>query len=105
MIYALGGVSEGLFVLPFSTNLSTPRSLWTTGGLVGGGAEFKVTEHFSVLAEYRYMSFRYTRSSNDFLTEATPTPATSTTVSQTLTTSLYNRFNFNMGQFGIVYRI
>jgi opacity protein-like surface antigen len=106
LLYVLGGVTEGHFVVPPQDDpQGGKRYQWETGGTVGGGAEYKFNEHLSFLAEYRYMWFNYDRNRSNFTNQTIIANNITTTTQSSTYAHIGNDLNFNLGQIGIVYRI
>lgn len=109
MVYGLVGLTEGHFVLPDSFDVAGGRrGQWEEGVTAGVGVEHKLNEHWSLLAEYRYMHFDIDRSSSTS-SNSTQTTVTTSVTQTTLFSSNFRRttdtdMNFNAGRIGIVYR-
>lgn len=118
LLYGLAGGSEGKFSFTSpTTTVTTPTSIgqlgsaWELGWLLGGGIEYKLTENWSILGEYRHFDYNFDNRWNTALntntgsTATTPNTRTQTTVSNNTAFHLQTYFNFNVGNIGVVYRI
>ena len=116
LIYALVGATEGnFFTVDTSNNTAggstateNKRSQWQLGLTAGGGVEYKLSEHWSLLGEYRYLHFNFNQ--NGSLSSTTKntnqlTHAPSSETSSISSQNTHSNFNFNLGQIGIVYRV
>jgi opacity protein-like surface antigen len=100
LLYVLGGGVAGHFVIPDNNDLiGSQRSRWVPGYTVGAGAEHRLTPHWSVRGEYRYVHFDVDRAAAS--ASSTPAPPFVTTNSgiQNWSTAL----DFHLGKIGIVY--
>jgi opacity protein-like surface antigen len=62
LLYGLGGLELGHFAYPDNNDiLGGQNSKWVAGYTAGAGAELKLTNHWSLRGEYRYMHFNVER--------------------------------------------
>lgn len=118
LLYALVGGTEGNFVLVENNSggaagggggaTGNKLNQWQLGLTAGGGIEYKLSEHWSLLGEYRYLHFSFNQSgsltsSSNTSNQLTQTPTFAGNTSSNQNTR--SNFNFNLGQIGIVYRV
>jgi opacity protein-like surface antigen len=105
LVYALGGGTIGNFVVPDSQDpRGGDRSQWEFGFTVGAGLEHKLTQHWSVRAEYRYVHFEVDRSQATSDSQSQVQANTTFTNENSFTRSQSTDFDFHLGKIGIVYR-
>ena len=65
LLYGLGGVEFGHFVYPRGREaIGGNNGKWVPGYTAGAGAELRITDHWSLRGEYRYMHFDVDRNEN-----------------------------------------
>ncbi len=100
--------TTSLSVIPLQGATGNQRSQWKLGMTAGGGVEYQLTQHWSLLGEYRYLRFSFNqRSSIDssFNTTNQLTQELSGTANRSGSQTTHSTLNYNLGQVGIVYRI
>ena len=97
LVYGLVGPAEGRFDDTFS-------SQWQTGLRAGMGVEHKLNKNWSILAEYRFTHFNIKRNSSTISPNLSAQVGNSNLDDYQSLTSFNTSFNYNAGQFGIVYR-
>jgi len=114
LVYGLVGPTEGNFSIPDAPSYeleTTSKNIWKLGISAGAGLEYKWSDHWSFLAEYRYLGFN---NINSIGSRSSPTAslsgsaAGSTSVvrgTNTATNSSQSSLNMNIGKIGVVYRI
>src|SRR5262249_7975944 len=106
LLYALGGVTFGNFVLPDSENpVGRKRSQWEVGYTVGAGGEYRISRNWSLRGEYRYLFFEVDRgqlSASNVNSVSAPSPFSD---SPTSGRSHTTKFDFHLAKLGIVYRM
>jgi opacity protein-like surface antigen len=99
LLYGLGGIAFGHFTYPDGqNNLIDSDGKWATGYTVGGGAELKIAQHWSLRGEYRYLHFDI-GSGGSF--DRVNTPA----FSNSNTFAYQTASNYHLGKIGLTYRI
>ena len=120
LFYGLIGATEGHFVNIDSGNTASTtsnvasnitgnsRNAWHLGLNAGAGVELKLTDHWSLLGEYRYLRFRFdsngaVATNSTAVNQITNTQTGSNSYSSSQFT--HSCFNFSSGQMGVVYQI
>jgi opacity protein-like surface antigen len=63
LLYGLAGLEFGHFAYPDEASvLDGDNGVWALGFTTGAGAEWKLTNHWSLRGEYRYLHFGFGRS-------------------------------------------
>lgn len=113
LLYGLFGGVEGKFYFP-TTNTTTggasiavlpPVNVWRIGWTAGGGIEYRITPHWSLMGEYRYMQFHFSQRQATTSLSVNRAAAITTSGPQNAMTSFAERFNLNAGLIGVAYRI
>ncbi|PJD91496.1 MAG: hypothetical protein CK424_06725 [Legionella sp.] len=104
--FGLVGGTEANMTIPNGTDpIGSRRSWWVLGWTAGTGVEYRITEHWSFLGEYRYTALNYTLHWEN--------PNSNTRVDSVQTNVNTNNnyadsqasLNLNLGKIGVVYRI
>ena len=105
LIYGIGGVVAGDFVVPDSENpRGGERETWETGYTVGGGGEVKLNCAWSLRAEYRFYHFDYDRSQSSTDSQTQVTGATTFTNENEFSRHSSTEVDLHTGKIGVVYR-
>lgn len=98
LVYGLAGPSAANFLL-------NQGEKWVIGITAGAGVEHKITEHWSILAEYRFSHFEFDTPTNSVDDNVSFNGPSMSHTLYTTNTTRSSEFNNNMGIFGVVYRI
>jgi outer membrane immunogenic protein len=105
LLYGSGGASLGNFVVPDSDDpFGGERSQWELGYTVGGGAEYRLNEHWSLRAEYGYVHFDVDRSQSNFNSQTTTQGTTTINFNNTFSQDQSTDFSDHTGKVGAVFR-
>lgn len=103
LLYGLGGLEFGHFTdqdLFQSRFQGADGGIWATGYTLGAGAEWKLSDHWSLRGEYRYLHFGFTRSAQ---AQSSGTDFTSFAIQSVSTSAFPGTVDFHVGKFGIAY--
>ncbi len=105
LLYGLGGLALGNFVYPDGHDrFGGKNSKWVAGYTAGAGGELKLTDNWSLRAEYRYLHYDVKRSEEDFDTRTTVQGTTTfTSLDQDAATRKIGA-DFHLGKVGVVYK-
>ncbi|MFB6414401.1 outer membrane protein [Bradyrhizobium tunisiense] len=103
MLYGVGGLALGHFTLPDPGNFSGPDGKWVAGYTAGAGAEFRLTQRWSLRGEYRYMHFDIDRSETGTSSSTQVQGATTILRSNADSTSRKTSADFHIAKIGAVY--
>ncbi len=103
LLYGLGGVEFGHFAYATGrTGIGGNNGKWVPGYTAGAGAELRITDHWSLRGEYRYMHFDVDRTEN-IASNGVDSVSGFTAVSTTNTTR-QTAADFHIGKIGVVYK-
>ncbi|HXH45002.1 MAG TPA: outer membrane beta-barrel protein [Bradyrhizobium sp.] len=103
MLYGLGGLALGHFTFPDPGDVNGPNGKWVAGYTAGAGAEFKLTQRWSLRGEYRYMHFDIDRNETRTSSSTQIQGATTILRSNADTTSRKISADIHIAKIGAVY--
>jgi opacity protein-like surface antigen len=105
LLYGLGGLELGHFVYPDGVDrFGGSNGKWVAGYTVGAGGEVRLTDHWSLRGEYRYLNFDVKRNEADGSASTNVQGGVASTSSSNNATARQIRADFNLGKIGLVYR-
>lgn len=107
-VYGLLGGTEANTEIPNATEgIGSRRNWWVLGWTTGAGLEYKITEHWSFLGEYRYVVLHYSLNWQNPSSSSTQNTLNDRRDSNSNTTiiSTHTSLNLNLGKVGLIYRI
>jgi opacity protein-like surface antigen len=103
LLYGLGGVEFGHFVYPRGREaIGGNNGKWVPGYTAGAGAELRITDHWSLRGEYRYMHFDVDR--NETIASNAVDPVSDFSSVSTTSTTRRTAADFHIGKVGVVYK-
>ena len=103
LLYGLGGVEFGHFAYATGrAGIGGNNGKWVPGYTAGAGAELRITDHWSLRGEYRYMHFDVDRTET-IASNGVNSVSGFTAVSTTNTTR-QTAADFHIGKIGVVYK-
>ena len=103
LLYGLGGVEFGHFVYPRGREaIGGNNGKWVPGYTAGAGAELRITDHWSLRGEYRYMHFDVDR--NETIASNSVEPVSDFSSVSTTSTARRTAADFHIGKIGVVYK-
>jgi opacity protein-like surface antigen len=105
LLYGLGGLELGHFVYPDSEDrFGGSNGKWVAGYTVGAGGEVRLTDHWSLRGEYRYLNFDVNRNEADSNAQTRIQGGVTTITTGSDAAARQIRADFHLGQIGLVYR-
>jgi opacity protein-like surface antigen len=105
LLYGLGGLALGNFVYPDNNDrFGGKNSKWVAGYTAGAGGEMKLTDNWSLRAEYRYLHFDVKRNEANSAVDAETSGTTSFTSASNQETARRTAADFHLGKVGVVYK-
>lgn len=101
LLYGLGGVEFGHFVYPRGV-IGGNNGKWVPGYTAGAGAELRITDHWSLRGEYRYMHFDVDR--NETIASNVVDPVADFSGVSTTNATRQTAADFHIGKIGVVYK-
>ncbi|MDO9562579.1 MAG: outer membrane beta-barrel protein [Bradyrhizobium sp.] len=103
LLYGVGGVEFGHFVYPRGRDaIGGNNGKWAPGYTAGAGAELRMTDHWSLRGEYRYLHFDVDR--NETIGSASVEAISGDTSEATTNTARQTAADFHIGKIGVVYK-
>ena len=103
LLYGVGGVEFGHFVYPRGRDaIGGNNGKWAPGYTAGAGAELRMTDHWSLRGEYRYLHFDVDR--NETIGSAGVEAVSGDASEATTNTARQTAADFHIGKIGVVYK-
>jgi opacity protein-like surface antigen len=102
LLYGLGGVEFGHFVYTTGRAIGGNNGKWVPGYTAGAGAELRITDHWSLRGEYRYLHFGVDR--NETIASTEVDSVSGFTGLSTTNTARQTTADFHIGKVGVVYK-
>ena len=105
LLYGLGGLALGHFTYPDNgARIGDKNGKWAVGYTAGVGGELKVSSHWSLRAEYRYLHFDDDRNVTRSSVSGQTNNGVTTISESSFTQSRHIGADFHLGKIGLAYR-